>query len=264
VAVSADGARWFLLGVSPDVRTQIESFASLLPTRKVRGTAIEGLLLANGDLDHVLGLLQLREGEPLVVHTTHWVRRLLTDGLGLTATLTRYCGLAWREAPAEPVPLCYRDGSPSGLSYATVPVPGKPPRYCGRSTVATLGPCVGYRVIDDRTGAQLVFVPSLAFLDDALAAELDGCDCLLLDGTFWSEEELRVAGVARDSAADMGHLPIGGSSGSLARIAPLAIPRKVYVHINNTNPILIEDSPERMAVAAAGAEVGWDGCELHL
>jgi pyrroloquinoline quinone biosynthesis protein B len=263
VAVSADGARWFMLGASPDVRAQVESFPPLLPRRGVRGSGIEGVLLCNGDLDHTLGLWVLREGEPLVVHATAAVRQMLNERAALGAVLDCYCGVTWREPPAEPAPLCYRDGGRSGLSYSAVPVRGTLPRYCGDGD-APAGACVGYRLVDERTGGRLLFLPSIAALDDALLARLQECDALLLDGTFWSEDEMRVAGAGQVGASEMGHLPVGEPGGSLARVATLAVPRKVYVHVNNTNPMLIDDSPQRRAVRAAGAEVGWDGQEFHL
>jgi pyrroloquinoline quinone biosynthesis protein B len=264
VAISSDGARWFLLGASPDVRVQIESFAPLLPRHGVRGTGIEGVLLSNADLDHTLGLLMLREGEPLVLHATVTIRQVLSGGLALAAVLASYCGLVWREPPHEPAPLCYRDGKPSGLSYSAFPVDGKPPRYGeGRGNSLT-GTSIGYRLVDERTGGRLLVLLTLAAFDDTITAQLQDCDALLLDGTFWSDDEMQVAGVGRLRAAEMGHLPVGGPGGSLARIAPLPIRRRIYIHLNNTNPLLLEDSPERQAVHAAGVEVGHDGLELTL
>jgi pyrroloquinoline quinone biosynthesis protein B len=262
VAVSADGAGWFLIGASPDIRAQVESFPPLLPGAGVRGTGIAGVLLANADLDHVLGLWALREGEPLRLFATPAVREALTDDLRLASTLAEYCGLSWQEPPCEPAPLCYHDGRPSGLSYAAAPVAGQPPRYRGHTYGDGL--CIGYRLADERCGRRLCVFPTVAALDTALLTRLRDCDALLFDGTFWSDDELRVAGVSGSRATDMGHLPVGGPGGSLVQLASLAVPRKVYIHVNNTNPILIESAPERRAVEAAGVEVGWDGYEFRL
>jgi pyrroloquinoline quinone biosynthesis protein B len=264
-AVSADGRRWFLLNASPDVRLQIESFPPLLPTGATpRGTRIEGILLTNADLDHTLGLLILREGGRLPVHATATVRHALTEGVALAAILESYCGVDWREPPSELSPLTYADGTPSGLHYAAFALPGKPPRYLEGRAEAAPGDCVGYRIVDKATGGRLVFLPDAAILDEVVMGQLRACDVLLLDGTFWSENEMERMGVGTTPASRMGHLPIGGQDGSLVRIAPLSIARKIYVHINNTNPILVEDSPERAAVEAAGVEVGHDGMDLTL
>jgi len=264
VALSADGRSWFLLNASPDVQSQIESFPPLLPRDGPRGTGIEGVLLTNADLDHTLGLFILREGDRLAVHATPAVRHGLAEGLSLDRVLGRYCGVTWIEPPVALAPLRCRDGSPSGLSYAAFAIPGKPPRYLGAEARATHGDSVGYRFVDESTGGRLLFMPDVSTLDDATMAQLGDCDALLLDGTFWDEREMQAMGLGSASAADMGHLPVGGPGGSLARIGGLPLARKIYLHINNSNPMLIDGSPEHVAVEAAGAVVGWDGLEFRL
>jgi pyrroloquinoline quinone biosynthesis protein B len=263
-ALSADGRRWFLLNASPDVRAQIESFAPLLPSEGVRGTGVEGILLTNADLDHALGLLLLREGQRLVVHATTAVRRTLTEELRMEAILSCYGGVVWREPPAQLSPLLAGDGTPSGVRYAAFPVPGKLPRYRDGRTAPSPWDTVGYRFEDEKTGARLVYVPNAAALTDSVLAQLRACDALLLDGTFWSEQEMQTLGAGPLGAREMGHLPIGGADGSLEQIAELPAPLKVYLHINNTNPILCEVAPERQAVVEAGVTVGYDGQEFIL
>jgi pyrroloquinoline quinone biosynthesis protein B len=264
-AISADGRRWFLLNASPDIRFQIEAFTPLLPpTDTVRGTRLEGILLTNADLDHVLGLLVLREGLRLTVHATPRVRYALSEGLGVASTLTCYCGLDLHEPPAGLSPLLCADGSPSGLSYAALPVPGKPPRYLEGRVSPAPGDVVAYRFVDETTGGRLLFMPDVAALDGVALSHMSNCEALLFDGTFWSEDEMQVMGVGTTPAAKMGHLPVGGPDGSLNQIASLPVSRRIYVHINNTNPILIEDSVERLAVESAGVEVGSDGLEFTL
>jgi pyrroloquinoline quinone biosynthesis protein B len=248
VALSSDYRHWFLLNASPDLRAQVESFPPLLPRGAVRGTGIEGVLLTNADLDHTLGLFLLREGEALAVHATAAVRQSLTEGLNLAAVLACYCGVNWHVPPAELLPLPRRDGSPSGLRYLAFAVPGKPPRYRECRAEPSSGDTVGYRFQDELTGGRLVFVPDVAALDDGVLARLDDCDAILLDGTFWSEEEMRIAGVGGLGASAMGHLPVGGLRGSLGQIARLPARHKIYLHVNNTNPMLLEGSPERQAV----------------
>jgi pyrroloquinoline quinone biosynthesis protein B len=262
VAVSGDGRRWFLINASPDVRVQIESFTALLPSAGApRGTGIEGVLLTSADVDHVMGLLILREGRRLVVHAPLPVRRALTDDFNLAGVLERYCGIEWREPPGEAADLPDARGRPSGLSYAAFAVGGKPPRY---SRADEPNGTVGYRIIDSVTRGRLVCVPGIAAIGDAVVRQLSDADLLLIDGTFWSDDEMVRAGTGASTAGDMGHLPVGGASGSLHRIAKLAAKSKVYLHVNNTNPMLVDDSPERRTVEAAGVIVGADGMEFEL
>jgi pyrroloquinoline quinone biosynthesis protein B len=266
VAVSADGVRWFLVNASPDVARQLESFPPLLPPAGcARGSGVAGVLLTGADLDHTLGLLILREGRRLAVHAMAAVREALSRDFNVDAVLSRYCGIEWREPPTAEGLTDLRDaaGRPSGLRYAAFPLAGKPPRYSSRPTPGP-GDAVGYRFVDAATGGRLVCVPGLAALDDVILRQLADCDLLLLDGTFWSNDEMSRAGVGAATAGEMGHLPVGGPGGSLAHIAPLPVRHMVYVHINNTNPMLVDDSPERRAVESAGVTVGSDGMEFTL
>jgi pyrroloquinoline quinone biosynthesis protein B len=264
IALSGDGRRWFLLGASPDVRMQIESFAPLLPCGGVRGTGLAGVLLTGADLDGVLGLLVLREGQAVVVHATAAVRRALAEGLRLEEVLGCYCALEWREPPCGPAPLRDAGGNPSGLLYRAFAVPGKPPRYREGRAEPSPGDTIGYRFVDERTGGRLVVLPSVAAWNDDVQVQVQDCDAVLFDGTFWDEDEMVRTGAGSLRAGQMGHLPVGGPTGSLARMTALPAGRKVYVHVNNTNPILREDSAERRAVEAAGVVVAWDGMEFML
>ena len=264
VAISADGRRWFLLNASPDIRTQLEGFAPLLPGESVRSTGVEAVLLTNADLDHTLGLLVLREGERLPVHATAAVREALVEGLQLGPVLESYCGIEWRTPPGELQPLRHRDGTPSGLSYAAFPVAGKPPRYREGRVAPSPEDNVGYLLHDNATSGRLVYMPTAARLGAAILGRLRRSDLLLLDGTFWSADEMIARGVGRHTAAEMGHLPVGGPDGSLALLRSTTVARTVYVHMNNTNPMLSEDSPEWQRVHEAGAAIGWDGMEFEV
>lgn len=265
VALSVDDRHWFLLNASPDLRMQIGSFPLLAPPLDtIRGTPIEAVFLTDADLDHTLGLLLLREGAQLTVYATSSVRHALTSGLALAPALECYCSVDWHEPSTELTRLWCADGLPGGLSYAAFPIAGKPPRYLERRAMAKTGDRIGYRFVDEKTGGRLVFLPGMGSLDETVKAHLRDCDALLLDGTFWSEYEMQEMNVGRTSATQMGHLPVGGPHGSLQQIALLPISRKVYMHINNTNPMLLEDSPEHAAVKAAGIDIGWDGLELTL
>lgn len=267
VAVGLDDeSGWFLIGASPDVRAQLEMLPRPSQGRP-RGSVVEGVLLASSDLDHVLGLFALREGEPLRVLATPAVRRAVSEGLNLDAVLGEYCGVEWPSLPVDrPGELTRLDGTPIGIDCQAFAVPGKPPRYRERFTTRDPLDAVAFRLVDRRTRGRLIVAPGLGALDDSLVGQLADCDVLLLDGTFWGERELEeVRGVASPSASAMGHVPVGGTGGSLERLAGLRGPRrKIFLHVNNTNPILIDGSPERREVEAAGFEIGRDGLEFSL
>jgi len=256
VAVSADRRRWTLLNASPDVRAQLGSCPDLHPD----GTGevpLQAVLLTDAELDHTLGLLLLREGGGLVVHATEATRDTLYDGTALLRTLEAYCPVQWRPVvPGADVPLG------DGLSYRAFDVPTtKRPRF---GSGPREGRVVGYRLTDERSGRALVHLPVLQELTPAVCAQLEDCACLLVDGTCWSDDELVRLGRGSRTAREMGHLPISGPGGSLEQLAALPIERRVYVHVNNTNPILLEDSPERRAVEERGLEVAVDGLELEV
>jgi pyrroloquinoline quinone biosynthesis protein B len=264
-AVSADGKTWFLLNASPDLRVQLESVPQLHPRAKTsRSTSIEAVLLTNADLDHTLGLLLMREGGKIRVHATPQVRKSLTQGISLTSTLQSFGGIHWTQPPHKLAPLLRRDGSRSGLQYQAVNVVGKPPRFMKGNRSNGYGHSVGYRIVDEKSGGRLLFLPDVAVLDASTINALSDCDVLLFDGTFWSENEMRKLGVGGLSAKQMGHVPISGRQGSLKQLARLTVVRKIYTHINNTNPILRKGSPEHAAVHAAGVEVGRDGMEMVI
>jgi pyrroloquinoline quinone biosynthesis protein B len=265
VAISGDGRSWFLLNASPDIRGQIESFAALRPRgSRERNSPIEAVLLTNADLDHTLGLLLLREGEKLRIHATGEVHRALSEGIGFETALESFCGTEWITPLPQRQPLLRHDGSASGLTHEAIPLLGKPPRFMNSRTTTDAENVVGYRITDDQTGGRLLFLPDVSAMNETVLRWLPECDALLFDGTFWSENEMREQGVGTLSAADMGHVPISGAAGSLKVLAQLRIRHKIYTHINNTNPILIEDSPEHAAVKAAGCVVGRDGMEFEI
>jgi pyrroloquinoline quinone biosynthesis protein B len=265
VAISTDYRHWFLLNASPDIHKQIEAFPPLTPPLgSRRGSSIAAILLTDADLDHTLGLFLLREGMHQTVYTTAAVRRAITEGLTLSSVMSHYCTIEWRKASPSWTPLCYADHSPSGLLYTAFALPDKPPRYIRDRETSSTGHRVGYRFIDERTGGRLTFMPGIAGFNETILTHLHACDALLLDGTFWREDEMQIMIESDSSASSMGHMPVGGPDGSLEVIAPLPITHKIYTHINNTNPMLIEDSPEHAQVKAVGIQIAWDGLELTL
>lgn len=256
VAVSAEGRHWFLLNASPDIRSQIESFPALHP-REGRATPLRAVLLTDAELDHTLGLLLLREGRALELHATPAAHETLRHGTGLLATLERYCRVDWRPViPGVTVSLG------EGLSYRAFDVPTtKRARFAGGPEQ---GRVVGYRLTDEHCGRAAVYLPGVQRLTAEVRRQAMDCSALLIDGTCWHDDELIRLGLAEKTAGEMGHLPIGGPDGSLAQLAALPIERKIYIHINNTNPILLEDSPERRFVEQHGMEVAVDGLEVKV
>jgi pyrroloquinoline quinone biosynthesis protein B len=257
VAVSPDYRRWFLINVSPDVRAQIEAFPSLHPHDGDRATPLEAVLLTDAELDHTLGLLLLREARALRLYATPAVHKTLCDGSGILRTLERYCAVEWRAVvPGADVPLA------DGLSCRAFEVPtSKRARF---GSEVDHGRVVGYRLTDERSGGTLVYLPGVQALTPALRAEIDGCDCLLIDGTCWRDDELARLGLAGKTSREMGHLPIDGPDGSLAQLPSLDVRRTIFVHMNNTNPILLADAPERRIVEDSGMEVAMDGLEVEV
>jgi pyrroloquinoline quinone biosynthesis protein B len=258
IAVSADRRRWFLLNASPDVHAQLGACPTLQPGPDgSRTVPLEAVLLTDAELDHTLGLLLLREGRGLVLHATAAAHDTLSEGTFLLRTLEAYCPVDWRPVvPGVDTPLA------DALSYRAFDVPTtKRPRF-GSGTGE--GRVVGYRLTDGRSGRAVVYLPVVQELTPAVCAELEDCACLLVDGTCWDDDELIRLGVGGRTAREMGHLPIGGPGGSLERLAPLPVERTVYVHVNNTNPVLLEDSPERRIVEQRGMEVAVDGLEIEV
>jgi pyrroloquinoline quinone biosynthesis protein B len=258
--VSADGRRWFLLNASPDIHAQFESFAALHPAVQPGGgrtVPLQAVLVTDAELDHTLGLLLLREGRGLVLHATEATRDTLYDGTSLLRTLEAYSPVEWQPVvPEADVPLG------GGLSYRAFDVPTTKRARFGPADAK--GRVVGYRLTDERSGRALVYLPGVQELTAAVRAQLDDCACLLFDGTCWHDDELIRLGLAGKTAHEMGHLPIGGPGGSLEQLSPLPIERKVYIHINNTNPVLLEDSPERHIAGQHGMEIAVDGLDLQI
>jgi pyrroloquinoline quinone biosynthesis protein B len=217
---------------------------------------LQAVLLTDAELDHTLGLLLLREGRGLEIHATEATRDALQDGTSLLRTLSAYCPVSWVPVmPGADAPLA------GGLSYRAFDVPTTKRARFGSADAK--GRVVGYRLTDERSGRALVYLPGVQDLT-AVLGQLEDCACLLVDGTCWQDDELIRLGLAGKTAREMGHVPISGPGGSLGQLAALPIERKIYIHINNTNPILLEDSPERRAVGHGGMQVAVDGMELQI
>ncbi len=266
VALSADGVRWYLINASPDIRQQINAFDSLSPRTIPRDTPIQAILLTNAELDHIAGLLSLRESQPLCFYSTQQVRDWLLE---LNVVFRAVCLSATRRSwkivsTSGQHELIGADGKDSGLRYEAFAVPSKPPAYLMDVVSHWSEGTIGYKMTDARSGRSLAYVPAIKQIDANVATILGSCDCFFFDGTCWSDDELVVQGLAQKTALSMGHVPISGSGGSLAQLASLRNARKIYTHLNNTNPLLIEDSPERRIVEEAGWEVAFDGMDFAV
>ena len=258
------GRDWYLVNASPDVRVQIESFAELQPGKNspapLRNTPIAGALLTNADLDHALGLFSLREGGRLNIHAPRAVRDTLARGLGLDTALNAFCGTEWHEPPLRFARLG-RGKHAGDLTYRAIPLPGRPPPFAKK--ISPRGThSVAYQFMDRGTGGRLLVAPDVAAVNKGLLAALENSDAILFDGTFWSKDELKDVKSSARAANEMGHVTI--KDFTLPLLAKLPARRKILIHINNTNPVLAEDSPERAAVAAAGITIGHDGLEFEL
>lgn len=220
------------------------------------------MLLTNADLDHVLGLLSLREGAKLHIYATKTVQETLEQSLHLTSILDAFCGVSWHEiSQSDPIPLTQTNGKESSLSVRAIHLPGEKPLFAGNINSSD-GHSVAYHIADRQTGGRLLVAPDVARSNEHLNQAMMESDAVIFDGTFWSEDELQRVKPGARTATEMGHMTIKESS--VALLASLPARHKIYTHINNTNPILSPDSPARAAVLAANLQIGYDGLEFDL
>jgi pyrroloquinoline quinone biosynthesis protein B len=268
VAVSSDGISWFLLSASPDLRTQIEANSFLHPRGSLRHSPISGVVLTSADLDQSLGLLLLRELQPLQVFAPASIRKILREDNSMFAMLHRNPDQArWQDiVPGTGFELFSPTGELSGIQCLPVSVATRFPSYVSAKRGSELDSeesVVGL-VLQSKSGKRLGFFPVVSHLDQNLLRQLDSLDVLLFDGTFWTDDELIKLQNGGQTARQMGHIPVSSPGGSLDLLSGLRCPRKMLVHINNTNPLLDETSPERHELRAQGWEVAEDGCHLDL
>lgn len=258
LAVSADGGSWLLVNASPDIRQQIAATPALHPREGLRHSPIAAVLLTNGDVDHVAGLLTLREGQPFTIFAS-------ADILDALAGNRIFDVMAPEVVPREELAMNSATELVPGLAVTLFPVPGKAPLWLeegepviGESTGTTLG------VTIEANGRRLAYVPGCARVDDDLRSRIAGADLLLFDGTVMEDDDMIRAGVGTKTGWRMGHVAMKGPNGSIAGFADVKIGRKIFVHINNTNPALVGGSPERARVESAGWTLATDGLTLQL
>lgn len=263
IAISANGIDWVLCNASPDIRAQLEAFPPLQPARRPRDTGIQAIILLDSQIDHVTGLLSLREGCPHPVWCTDMVHQDLTSGFPLFSMLQHWNGgLAWNPidlaSPAFEIPAC------PGLRFTAIPLRSSAPPYSPHRGNPHPGDNIGLLVEDLQSGGTLFYAPGLGQVDEALLGWMRRADCLLVDGTLWRDDEMRHCEVGDKLGSEMGHLPQSGPGGMIEVLDGIPGPRKVLIHINNTNPILDVDSRERAELGRHGIEVAWDGMAIQL
>ncbi len=263
IAISDDGVNWILCNASPDIRSQLEAFPALQPARQARDTAIAGIILLDSQIDHVTGLLTLREGCPHDVWCTDMVHQDLTSGFPIFNMLAHWNGglnhkLISLDGSAFTVPAC------PALSITAVALRSNAPPYSPRRDDPHPGNNIGLLIEDTRSGKKVFYAPGLGEMDDNLRRIMASADCLLVDGTVWRDDEMQVYGVGSKLGSEMGHLAQSGPGCMLEVLADYPNARRILIHINNTNPILNEDSAERAQVQAAGVEVAYDGMSIQL
>lgn len=268
VAVSSDGRSWFLLNASPDLRAQIEASSFLHPRDGLRQSPISGVVLTTADLDQALGLLLLRELQPLRIFATASVRSVLREDNSMFAMLHRIAQQAqWTDIiPGSSFPLVTVAGEPSGIQCSPVALASRYPSYVAKKRAAALkaDEALLGLILETSSGGRLAYFPTVPRVDDRLLQQLEGVDVLLFDGTFWTDDELIKVQGGGQTARQMGHIPVSSPEGSMRLLAGLRRPRKIFVHVNNTNPMLDESGPEYRQVRDAGWEVAEDGWHFDL
>jgi pyrroloquinoline quinone biosynthesis protein B len=263
IAVSADDVNWILFNASPDLLAQYKSFAALQPARAIRDTAIRSVVLMDAQIDHTTGLLMLREGRPLEIYCTEMAREDLSTGNPLFKILGHYCGVNWHKVPTERGNSFPVIGAEE-LTFTAVPLKSNAPPYSPHRDNPREGDNIGMRIADPRSGKVLFYAPGLGEIEPHLKPFLEEADVLMVDGTFWTNDEMITLGLSKKHARDIGHLPQSGAGGMIEVLKPLRAARKILIHINNTNPILDEDSDERRQLTGAGIEVAYDGMDVKL
>jgi pyrroloquinoline quinone biosynthesis protein B len=269
LAVSPDGRRWILLNCSPDLREQIADTPELWPDPKgpLRNSPIKAVIVTNADVDHIIGLINLREGTPFTIYGSD--RVLKTINANSVFNVCNPSIVPRLELPLDK-PVAIEDhGEDLGLTVEAFAVPGKIALFLEdtsdtRSFGSREGDTIGLKVTETATGRFFYYVPGCAEVDPPLAARLKGAPLIFFDGTLYTDDEMIRQGLLNKTGARMGHISISGSNGSIAAFKDLDVNRKIYVHINNSNPVLDDNSPERKVVENAGWEVGYDGMEIRI
>ncbi|NBX62928.1 MAG: pyrroloquinoline quinone biosynthesis protein PqqB [Betaproteobacteria bacterium] len=263
IAVCANDTDWLLVNASPDVLQQIKAFPALQPARALRDTGIAAVLLMDAQIDHTTGLLMLREHRqklPLYCHPL--VREDLSTGNPLFKVLSHYCGIDWHDLHLQTpfdVPGLH------GLQFEALPLISNAPPYSPHRDKPQPGDNVGLKVRDEQTGKTLFYAPGLGQMEPHVWQAMQSADCVMVDGTLWTDDEMIALGASKKTSRAMGHMPQSGADGMIEWLDKLpSHVRKILIHINNTNPILDDSSPQRQTLKSHGIEVAFDGMEITL
>ena len=264
IAISSDNINWLLFNASPDILAQFQRFPELQPGRAIRDTAVKAIVLMDAQIDHTTGLFMLREGKtPLDIYCTDMVHEDLTQGNPVFKVLEHFCGVSWHQIPTAPGHTFAVDGI-DDIRITAVPLSSKAPPFSPHRHDPHEGDNIGIQLEDTRTGKKLFYAPGLAAIESHLLPFMQQADCLLVDGTCWSNDEMQALGISNKLSLDMGHMPQSGTGGMIEALRPLPASRKILIHINNTNPILREDSSERQVLQQENIDVAFDGMDFSL
>lgn len=264
IAISNDNINWLLFNASPDILTQFQRFPELQPARAIRDTAIKGIVLMDAQIDHTTGLFMLREGKtPLNIYCTDMVHEDLTQGNPVFRVLEHFCGVSWHQIPTAAGRTFEAEGI-DGIRITAVPLSSKAPPFSPHRHDPHEGDNIGIQLEDTRSGKKLFYAPGLAAIEPHLLPFMQQADCLMVDGTCWTNDEMQALGISNKLSLDMGHMPQSGAGGMIEALRPLPASRKILIHINNTNPILREDSGERQILQLENIDVAFDGMDFSL
>jgi len=262
IAVSENGTDWVLLNASPDIRQQLFEFKAAQPARKLRDTGITSVILMDSQLDHTTGLLTLREGCPMNVWCTEMVYQDLTTGFPVFNMLKHWNGgLQYHEINPKQA---FRIDGFENLEFLPLIIKSAAPPYSPHRNDPHDGDNIALIIKDHKTQKQLFYAPGLGKIDDQIMQIMQSSDCVMIDGTLWTDDEMQQTGVGTKTGREMGHLYISGEGGSLSYLNQLSTPKKVLIHINNTNPILNEKSTQFAELKANNVEVAYDGMQIEL
>ena len=264
IAVSDDGTDWVLFNASPDILTQIQRCGVLQPARQLRDTGIRSVVLMDAQIDHTTGLLMLREHQqPLSLWCTAPVREDLSEGNPLFKVLDHYCKIDWNEVVPDSAP--YSIAGAGKVAFHPISLTSNAPPYSPHRDQPVVGDTLGMLMHDSTSNKKLFYAPGLGEMEDSVWEAMQAADVVLVDGTMWTDDEMIQRGASQKTARSMGHLPQSGPGGMVEWLDKLpASTRKVLIHINNTNPILDEDSEERAELTSRGIEIAHDGLEIML
>lgn len=264
IAVSSDGEHWVLINASPDIRQQLNQSPQLWPNDAKRGTKLKAAILTDSQVDHTTGLLTLREGLPLPVYCTQVVHEDLTTAYPLFNLLSHWHGGLQHNLINADYQYPFEVEQVSGLVFYPVPLESNAPPYSPYRDDIVPGNNIGLKIVDTSSGKSLFYAPGIVKTNALVESMLADAECALIDGTLWLDDEMIQNGFSQKTGADMGHMPVNGEHGSVALLKRFDIKRKILIHINNTNPILNEESSAHQYVLDSGVEIATDGMEITI